>query len=235
MRALLFLVILFLDWSHSSAVARGDVFEAAYARAKTGDAEAQFTLGALYFLGKDAPRNDAEAAAWFRKAADQGYAPAQHNLAVLYNLGRGVPQNYTMAATWFRKAASQGDSSAQGNLGVMYYYGKGVLQDYAAAAFWFRKAVVQGDTSVPNEFFPVPVSSAKYHLGEMYYYGHGAPRDYLAAYMWFALAAAHDESVNLIPSGLSPEIRRELERNLTSEQITKAQRLARHWLKAHAK
>ena len=40
------------------------------------------------------------AAAWFRKAADQGLAGAQSILANLYEDGRGVPQDPAEAARW---------------------------------------------------------------------------------------------------------------------------------------
>ena len=37
---------------------------------------------------------DAEAASWFRKAADQGNPGAQYALGVMHYTGRGVPQDY---------------------------------------------------------------------------------------------------------------------------------------------
>ena len=35
------------------------------------------------------PQDYAEAAKWYRKAAEQGYAEAQYFLAFMYSLGRG--------------------------------------------------------------------------------------------------------------------------------------------------
>ena len=51
------------------------------------------------------PRNYAEAAKWYRRAADLDYAEAQYNLGILYQDGLGIPQDYAEAAA----ALSPGD------------------------------------------------------------------------------------------------------------------------------
>jgi hypothetical protein len=61
----------------------------------------------IYSDGKGVPRDSAEAAKWFRKAADQGDAQAQFNLAVMYGYGEGVPQDYVEAHKWFNLAATR--------------------------------------------------------------------------------------------------------------------------------
>ena len=43
-------------------------------RAEQGDAEAQYRLGSRYVLGYGVPEDDAEAAKWFQKVAEQGHA-----------------------------------------------------------------------------------------------------------------------------------------------------------------
>src|ERR1019366_8069776 len=65
------------------------------------------------------PQDDAEAAKWFHKAADQGDAVAQFNLGAMYDTGKGVPQDDAEAAKWFHKAAYQGNTDAKHNLDVM--------------------------------------------------------------------------------------------------------------------
>jgi hypothetical protein len=106
------------------------------AKAKAGDADAQFDLGYDYYLNQGVPKDYGQAALWFRKAAEQGDAVAQHDLGVLYENGQGVTQDYGQAATWYRRAADQGYASAQNNLGGLYYRGQGVPQSYAEAYFW---------------------------------------------------------------------------------------------------
>jgi hypothetical protein len=83
--------------------------------------------------GQGVPQDDAVAASWYRKAADQGDAHSQLNLGLMYDKGQGVPQDHAAAVSWYRKAADQGDASAQFNLALMYDKGQGVPQDRAVA------------------------------------------------------------------------------------------------------
>jgi TPR repeat protein len=57
-----------------------------------------------------------EAAAWFRRSADQGFGPAQNALGYAYELGKGVPQDAVEACKWFLLAVARADSTAQANL-----------------------------------------------------------------------------------------------------------------------
>ena len=54
----------------------------------------------------------AEAARWYRKAADQGYAAGQWRLGLLYQQGYGVQQDYLQAHMWLNLAAAQGNEDA---------------------------------------------------------------------------------------------------------------------------
>ena len=60
----------------------------------------------MFYAGEGVPQDDAEAAKWYRQAAERGYARAQHNLGLLYELGRGVPQDFVQAYVWFGLAAA---------------------------------------------------------------------------------------------------------------------------------
>ena len=94
--------------------------------------------------GHGVPQDYQQAAAWFRKAAEQGDATAQRNLGLMYDTGTGVQQDYQQAAAWFRKAAEQGDLTAQRDLGLMYDMGRGVPQNYSLAYSWLSVAVALG-------------------------------------------------------------------------------------------
>lgn len=113
--------------------------------AAAGDANAQYGLGVLYTDGDGVPKDPAQAALWFRKAADQGHLDAQYNLGVIYANGEGVPKDYAEAAKWCRKAADQGNPDAQYNLGVMHLSGQGLPKDDQQAYFWFLIASLSGD------------------------------------------------------------------------------------------
>ena len=78
----------------------------------------------MYDEGRGVTQDYAEAAKWYRKAAEQGDTDAQYNLGVMYDNGRGVTQDYAEAAKWYRKGAEQGYADAQYNLGMMYETGE---------------------------------------------------------------------------------------------------------------
>lgn len=132
------------------AFERGD-YLAAYEKweplATLGIADAQHNLGALYEYGHGVPQNYAEAAKWYRRAAEQGHSTAQHNLGVLYANGQGVAQHYGYAGQWWQKAAEQRFIPAQVKLGLLYYNGYGVARNYATAYAWFNLGAVQGDAT----------------------------------------------------------------------------------------
>ena len=88
--------------------------------ASTGDIEAQFELAQRYAFGNGVEQNYAEAAKWYRKAAEQDYADAQFELARCYDTGCGVRKNDVEAAKWYRKAAEQGHPCVSSPSGSRY-------------------------------------------------------------------------------------------------------------------
>ena len=68
--------------------------------AQSGDANAQFYLGALYSAGAGVQRSDEEAFRWFSRATDQGHIHAMLILAGLSAIGRGAPQDSVKAYQW---------------------------------------------------------------------------------------------------------------------------------------
>ena len=103
------------------------------ARARKGDAEAQYRLGLGYRDGDRLTLSYTEALKWFESAAKQGHAGAQLNLGLMYKWGRGTLQDYAEAAKWFAKAATQGHAEAQYHLGTFYKVGQGVEYDTEAS------------------------------------------------------------------------------------------------------
>jgi len=85
--------------------APSQVFRQWLPAALAGDPAAQFELGRAYADGAGTLEDMAEAAHWYKMAADQGSARAQRDLAILYNKGLGVPQDYVQAYVWFDLAA----------------------------------------------------------------------------------------------------------------------------------
>ena len=112
------------------------------AKAKAGKPGAEVAVGDCYAAGKGVARDPQQAAAWYRKAAEQGFVPGEVHLADLYRDGAGksLPRDMRQAAEWYRKAADQGDPGAQGTLGMLYTLGQGVPQSDVEAYFWLDLA-----------------------------------------------------------------------------------------------
>jgi TPR repeat protein len=88
----------------------------------------------MYLLGVGVAKSDAEAVAWYRKSANQGYADSQAYLGDLYADGlSGLPKSYEEAAKWYQKAGEQGHGDAQWSLGNFYRLGRGVPRDLVRA------------------------------------------------------------------------------------------------------
>jgi TPR repeat protein len=98
--------------------------------------------------GGRVPQDFAEAAQWYRRAADHGHAAAQLSLAFLYARGLGVPHDEAEAAKWCRTAALSGYAPAQARLGFRFANGLGVPKDDSEAYFWLTLAFKQGDKNI---------------------------------------------------------------------------------------
>lgn len=69
------------------------------AKARAGDSDAQNSLGD-YYDAKNTPQDYTQAAAWYRKAAEQGNAKAEYSLGISYCWHEGVPLDYSEAYFW---------------------------------------------------------------------------------------------------------------------------------------
>lgn len=224
----LLLGLLVLFFLPPLASAQSDNAKAAYERqnllalttmADAGDPVAQNKLGLMYGRGLGVPKDDAIAASWYRKAADQEYAIAQYNLGVMYYYGRGVTQDRVAAFSWYRKAADQGYVSAQIKVGNMYRRGSGVEENHVEAMRWYRLAADNGSSDgkklVGDMYRSTPTkdrsardwkyveamrwyrkaadqgnSDAEIAIGEMYLFGiGGVAKDYAMALSWAQKAA----------------------------------------------
>jgi TPR repeat protein len=108
----------FKRWFSGSAVPVQETVEAQAAR---GVADAQFSLGLKFANGKGPALDYAQAAHWYRNAAEQSHALAQFNLGVMYAEGQGVPSDKAQSLLWFDRAARLGDPAAQYRLGINHH------------------------------------------------------------------------------------------------------------------
>jgi hypothetical protein len=118
--------------------------------AKTGDAAAQYMLGHLVQNGLGQPWSNAQAAMWYRQAADQGLPEAQVALADLYIRGVGVEPDLETGAQWLERAASSGYGPALYQFAELRLHGRGVPQDFDAALDLFGRAAASGSTDAAD-------------------------------------------------------------------------------------
>jgi TPR repeat protein len=123
--------------------------ETTESKAGHGDAEAQFNLG-VKFAREGAAQDYAQAAQWYRKAADQSHSLAQFNLAIMYAAGQGMPRDNAKSMVWMQKAADQGDAGAQFNIGMKHHRAsldglpEAAPESRIQAYKWLQLAAAQG-------------------------------------------------------------------------------------------
>jgi hypothetical protein len=109
-------------------------------------ADAQHALGVLHLKGRGVPRDAAEAAELFSRAAKNGSLAGEVEYAILLFNGDGVTKNEAEAAKAFRRAAAKGNAIAQNRLARLYAAGRGLPQNLVEAAAWHLAAIAQGLT-----------------------------------------------------------------------------------------
>lgn len=146
------------------------------ARAREGDADAQFQMGLWLEEGRILKMNPPAAGNWFRVAARQGNLDAEAFLAY----GRACDDLKWLAYEGRRrleKAAAAGSLRAKGFLGATLWKGSGGKRDGERAVALLREAAEAGD----------PVGLC--YLGAVYREGEYAERDLEKAVALFKKAA----------------------------------------------
>ena len=144
------------------------------------DAAAMTLIGEIYSDGYAVPRNESEAAHWFRVASGLGDREAAFALGTLLLGGApGVPEDHAGAKAQFEIAAAKGQAGALYNLGVMALADKaaGGFPDFAAAATDFRRAAEAG------------YGDGAYSYGVLLREGKGVPLDISESARWLKRAA----------------------------------------------
>ena len=106
-------------------------------------ANAEFYLGEIYYQGKLVPKDIAQAADWFNKAATQGSPEAINRIGEMWAAGMNGTPDPKEAARWYHKAAAKGLAEAQYNLGLCYSKGDGVPANPMEAWKWLQLAAEQ--------------------------------------------------------------------------------------------
>lgn len=124
--------------------------------------------------------------------------------------------NYEKALEKLMPLAEQGHSAAQYNIGVMYEWGNGVPQDNFSALKWYKRSAELSHKDAQN------------NLGAMYSKGEGTDADLVEALKWFIISAENGSE------GGQKNIRI-VEKRMSYEQISQAQKLANDWMRNHRK
>jgi len=148
--------------------------------ANKGHAEAQCSLGSLYYWGRGVEQDHKKSFYWFEKSANQGNARGQCSLGFMYHNGYGIEKNDKQAIYWYEKSANQGNARGQCRLGNIYYFGRIEKKNDKKAFCLYEKSANQD------------YAEAQCRLGVMYHHGYGVKKDYKQAIYWYEKAAKQD-------------------------------------------
>lgn len=153
-------------------------YDLALPRAENGDPNAQTLVAEILARGLGLPRNDAEAAKWFGKAAAQKIPDAQFQYALLLLDGRVVPKDRKAAFGLMQEAADAGNRLAQFNFAQLIVSEELGEPGLAKAAPYYRRAAEGG------------LADAQYAYAQLLANGTGGvARDEAAARRWLLLGA----------------------------------------------
>jgi uncharacterized protein len=168
-------------------IASGE-FEKAFAvymvSAREGFAPCQNSVGFAYEYGEGVTQDLAEAARWFKMAADQNNPDGQYNISQSYIHGTGVPKNHDEGIKYLVKAANNNHPTALFNLGCI----SDREGEYEQAFEYFKRSAEAGHPP------------AQHNLGMCYAKGEGTQRNDEKAISWFRVAAGNgvEDSKNIL-------------------------------------
>lgn len=153
--------------------------------AQKGEAQAQFMLGNLYYLGADVSWEDA--LRWMELAAEQDHPEALYCLASTgfeAEVGEVAwrPPESEADCKRLVRAAELGSAQAQRDLGAFYCVGEGGFsEDEVQGRHWYLQAAEQGHID------------AQYNLGMMLLEGEGGDVDVASGMEWLLTASQSDD------------------------------------------
>ncbi len=113
--------------------------------AAKGYSDGMSAAGQVYSAGKGCVKDDAKAAAYFKKASDLGHEYAANELGNCYYEGAGVAKDHKKARTLFKKSADHNLSGGDVNLGQMLIRGEGGGSEVGDGVKLVEKAAKAGN------------------------------------------------------------------------------------------
>jgi TPR repeat protein len=138
-----------------------------------GFKQACVAIGQMYEKGDDLPKNLESAAAWYRKAAEQGSGEAMISLAGLYLNA----SDYSQARPWCEAAAKGKFPGGYYCLGYLDQHGSGGGPNLKEAFHWYEQGARARNVASMQA------------LARMYENGEGTKPDRVQAFVWFLIAA----------------------------------------------
>jgi hypothetical protein len=215
-RSILILLYMALTISYGAARAQDGLsteVQELLTKAKAGDVQAQFRLGAAYDYGRGVPRDGNMAMQWYRAAADAGDAEAQNSVGS----GLQAEKKYSEALPWYEKASAQGHALATNNLAYLYDMGLGTTQDRKRGFALYSKAADLG------------WAEAMWNLANMYGAGQVGKPDLLMACVWTIRAQKFAASAEKQLLAHAARVVAQLEHMLSSDQFASCKAQGESW------
>jgi TPR repeat protein len=130
-------------------------------KAEKGDAAAQSSQGSGDDSGRGVPKDRSQAAAWYRKAAEQGDAKAQFNLGLMYRYGPSYSPGLERWVEVFGPAPGHAGETAPGSPAARYNPGSGIPKDHIEAHKWMSLAAARATGGDQKRFADARDSLAK--------------------------------------------------------------------------
>ena len=124
--------------------------------------------------------------------------------------------DYEKALEKLMPLAESGHPAAQYNIGVMHEWGNGMPQDNSQALKWYKRSAEHFHKDAQN------------NLGALYSKGEGTKQDFVEALKWIIISAQNG-------SEAGEKNIRIVEKRMSYEQISQAQKLANDWMKKNRK
>jgi hypothetical protein len=107
------------------------------------DAATQSSQGSGSDSGRGVPKDRSQAAAWYRRAAEQGDAKAQFNLGLMYRYGSGYSPGLKRWVEAFGPAPGHAGETAPGSPAARYNPGSKIPKDHIEAHKWMSLAAAR--------------------------------------------------------------------------------------------
>jgi TPR repeat protein len=189
-------------------------YNLALVRAKNGDPAAQTLVAEILSRGLGVPRDAAEAAKWYQRAAEQGVPEAQFQYALMLLDGRYVAKDVKEAHALMQAAAEAGNALAQFNFAQLLvsedpgeaglvravpYYERAAATGLADAQYAMAQIYANGvggrkqdDVKARGLLMQAAkqnYDTAQIDLGQWMIEGRGGKRDLKAGFNWTRIAA----------------------------------------------